>query len=83
MNQFDLVSSVGGTLGLFIGLSFFTLVEMIEIIFELVGNYFATKFRKTPVIPIVNKYANKKCSVLKTTEKQNDEVKKKGNLIIK
>jgi hypothetical protein len=55
MNQFDLVSSAGGTLGLFIGFSFFTLVEMLEIIFELVGNYFARKFRKTPVIPIVNK----------------------------
>ena len=34
MNIFDLISSVGGTLGLFIGVSFLILVEMLEIILE-------------------------------------------------
>ncbi len=43
MNSFDLVSSVGGTLGLFIGFSFFTLVEIIEIISELIGYYLNKK----------------------------------------
>ena len=35
MQPFDLVSSVGGTLSLFIGISFLTLVEIIEILFEI------------------------------------------------
>ena len=35
---FELVSSVGGLLGLFTGVSFFTLVEMFEIFFELLGD---------------------------------------------
>ena len=34
MNIFDLISSVGGTLGLFIGVRFLILVEMLEIILE-------------------------------------------------
>ncbi len=33
---FDLISNIGGTLGLFIGVSFLSLVEIIEIIFELI-----------------------------------------------
>ena len=33
---FDLASNVGGILGLFIGFSFFTFIELIEIIFELI-----------------------------------------------
>jgi hypothetical protein len=33
-NSFDLISSVGGTLSLFIGISFFTLIELIEIMLE-------------------------------------------------
>lgn len=39
MTLFELVSSVGGTLGLFVGLSFFPLVEIIEIILELIGDF--------------------------------------------
>ena len=34
MNIFDLISSVGGTLGLFIGVSFLILFELLEIILE-------------------------------------------------
>jgi hypothetical protein len=37
MLPFDIVSSVGGTLGLFICISFFTFVEIIQVIFELFG----------------------------------------------
>ena len=33
-NSFDLISSVGGTLSLFIGISFFTLIELFEIMLE-------------------------------------------------
>ena len=43
MNTFDLVSSVGGLLGLFTGLSFFTMVEILEIVFELVSSNFIRK----------------------------------------
>ena len=55
MNEFDLVSTVGGILGLFIGLSFFTLVEIIEIAFEFFGNYLNRKLKKTRVIPRENR----------------------------
>ena len=35
MRQFDLVSNVGGIFGLFIGISFVTLFEIFEILFEI------------------------------------------------
>jgi len=44
---------VGGTMGLFIGASFFTLVEMIKIVLEMMGSFlvkkkeeYQTKFRQ-------------------------------------
>jgi hypothetical protein len=40
---FDLVSNIGGTFGLFLGLSFFTFVEIIEIIFELLNEFIIKK----------------------------------------
>jgi hypothetical protein len=39
MQAFDLVSSVGGTLSLFVGISFLTFVELIEIIMEIIIVY--------------------------------------------
>ncbi len=39
MQTFDLVSNVGGILGLFIGVSFLTFVELIEIIFKMILYY--------------------------------------------
>jgi len=47
MSTFDFASSVGGILGLFIGFSFITLVEIIEIISELIGYYLSNKLKKT------------------------------------
>ncbi len=52
MSEFDLVSLAGGTLGLFIGFSFFTLVEMIQICLELIVNYLSKKVKKVHVIPV-------------------------------
>jgi hypothetical protein len=40
---FDLVSNIGGIFGLFLGLSFFTFVEIIEIIFELLNEFITKK----------------------------------------
>ena len=40
---FDLISNIGGTFGLFLGFSFFTLVEIIEIIFELLNEFIIWK----------------------------------------
>jgi hypothetical protein len=51
MKAFDLVSSVGGTLSLFIGVSFLTFVEIIEILFEIAIIY-------------LNKFKNKKVGSL-------------------
>ncbi len=51
MKAFDLVSSVGGTLSLFIGISFLTFVELIEILFEIAIIY-------------LNKFKNKKVGSL-------------------
>ena len=39
MQAFDLVSSVGGTLSLFVGVSFLTFVELIEIVMEIIIVY--------------------------------------------
>ena len=39
----DLVSNVGGTLGLFLGMSFLSFIEIVEIIFELSNVLFFTK----------------------------------------
>ena len=55
MSPFDLVSSVGGTLGLFVGLSFFTLVEMVEILLEVtsekVNSFYKNKKNGKNVTP--------------------------------
>ena len=40
---FDLISNIGGTFGLFLGFSFFTFVELIEIIFELLNEFIIEK----------------------------------------
>jgi len=52
MTHYDLVSLAGGTLGLFIGFSFFTFVEIIQIFFELIGNLWTNKVRIEKLIPI-------------------------------
>ena len=39
----DLVSNVGGTLGLFLGMSFLSFIEIVEIIFELSNVLLFTK----------------------------------------
>jgi acid-sensing ion channel 2 len=38
--SFDLVSNMGGTLGLFLGLSFLSLIEIFEILFQVLFIYF-------------------------------------------
>jgi hypothetical protein len=43
MQTFDLVSSVGGILGLFISVSFLTFVELIEILFKIIFYFFNSK----------------------------------------
>jgi len=43
MQLFDLVSSIGGILGLFIGFSFLTLIEFIDIIFKIIFCYITKK----------------------------------------
>lgn len=43
MNWIDLVSNIGGTLGLFLGMSFLSFVEIIDIIMQI----FLTKPNKT------------------------------------
>jgi hypothetical protein len=68
MNQFDLVSSVGGTLGLFLGFSFFTLVEIIEILFELMASYLDKKLRNVSFISVQN-------------QKVSDQIKKPEEII--
>ena len=40
---FDLVSSVGGTLGLFLGISFLSFVEIIELLIEIAFIFFKAK----------------------------------------
>ena len=61
MNLFDLFSSVGGIFGLFIGLSFFTFVETIQIVFEFIGNNLTDRFcKKTYAVSIENRLAIEK-----------------------
>ena len=48
MTSFDLVSLVGGTLGLFTGVGFFTLIDIIEIFLEMLGG-FCVKAKKVNV----------------------------------
>jgi len=36
MDEWDLISNIGGNLGLFIGISFLNLVELIELIIEII-----------------------------------------------
>ena len=53
MNFFDLISSAGGILGLFIGVSFFTLVEVLENILELAcGSLLTKKPRSVHIIEV-------------------------------
>lgn len=51
MSLFDLVSNVGGILGLFLGLSFLSLAELIEIIVELMMILFETNLKSRSVNP--------------------------------
>ena len=47
---FDMLSNVGGTLGLFVGLSFVSLFEILEIIIEIIFSVFTkmkNNLRKT------------------------------------
>ena len=46
MNTFDLISNLGGLLGLFIGMSFMTIIELIEILFELINHFLCKKYSK-------------------------------------
>jgi len=39
MEVFDLISSVGGLISLFLGFSFLTLVEFIDVIFKIIFNF--------------------------------------------
>ena len=41
MNLIDLISGIGGILGLFLGVSFLSFIEIFELIFELVYLLFA------------------------------------------
>ena len=43
----DLVSNVGGTFGLFIGISLLSLLEMVEIIYEMLHQYLKTRVNPT------------------------------------
>jgi hypothetical protein len=49
MELADLISNAGGTLGLFTGFSFLSLVELFEIVFEML------RFAKNPFKKLVNK----------------------------
>jgi hypothetical protein len=40
---FDLISNIGGSLGLFLGISFISFLELFEIIFEFFSIYFNFK----------------------------------------
>ncbi len=44
MNTFDLISNLGGLLGLFIGMSFVNIIEIIEITFELINHFLYRKY---------------------------------------
>lgn len=46
MNTFDLISNLGGLLGLFVGMSFMTIIELIEILFELINHFLCKKYSK-------------------------------------
>ena len=39
IDKFQLVANIGGIFGLFIGINFFTLVEIIEILLQIILNY--------------------------------------------
>lgn len=41
---FDLISNIGGILGLFLGVSFLTCVEFFEILFEIIYVLFLKKY---------------------------------------
>jgi hypothetical protein len=45
MSLIDLISNLGGLLGLFVGISFLTLIEIIEVCFEMIFHYFKKFFR--------------------------------------
>jgi hypothetical protein len=45
----DLISNVGGTFGLFIGISLLSFLEIVEIIYELLSIYFKNKERIPPL----------------------------------
>ena len=49
MSIFDLISSIGGILGLFIGFSFFSLIEIAHIILEFMSNQIYKKLNESTV----------------------------------
>ena len=49
---FDLVSGMGGTLGLFLGLSFLSLIEIVEILLQIILILFDNKSSKSNKIGI-------------------------------
>ncbi|CAF0780273.1 unnamed protein product, partial [Brachionus calyciflorus] len=51
MNWLDFIAGIGGTLGLFIGISFLSLVEIVEVIIEVAFVLFETRHNKIMVRP--------------------------------
>jgi len=50
MNFFDLVSGVGGTLGLFMGISFLSFFEILDILIEIMFVFFEFSKRRNKVL---------------------------------
>jgi hypothetical protein len=79
----DLVSQLGGVLGLFLGLSFFTLTEILIIFLEVIVEFFKafqSKFKSvTMVIPIQKKTENLEIEVTQILKRNTEQIPNKSD----
>jgi len=79
----DLVSQLGGVLGLFLGLSFFTLTEILIIFLEVIVEFFKTfqsKFKSvTMVIPIQKKTENLEIEATQILKRNTEQIPNKSD----